>query len=342
MKKNFNKVIFMTDPAFFEFCGFDAQTQSLCAIYCQNRADDLSRWLSDADFDKLPSDLTCMAAVSAAAAGFDAMPQALAPRLRGLIKYVHALNSGMTAGMLSLASALHREGIRLLLLEDTALALTAPEGGQRQLWQLRIGVTKKDFSRAVALAHSAGWEGEASPWAATLTKGVTRQLTLFPFAESSYLWENAAPAQLGSGALLCPEPAAILMGMCQLGFRALLKKSPRAAMVHWVMDMKQLLSRFDEKHWQRALVLAKQEKALFHVGLMLHIYSGLCQDVPANRFCTAAQAQHTANLIQAHRQCPEKGQKLRRVYLLHRLRRPDSFPGALASLSGELIKKLKN
>lgn len=343
MKKNFNKVIFMTNPAFFDLCGFDAQTKSLCAIYCQNQAEQLSSWLSEADFDKLPSDLTCMAAVSAAAADFKATPQALVPRLRGLIKYVHALNSGMTAGMLSLANALHQDGIRLLLLEDTALALTAPEGGQRQLWQLRIGVAKKDYDKAVSIAHQNGWEGEASPWAATLRQGVTRQLTLFPFAENSYLWENASVFPLGNVPLLCPEPAAILMGLCQLGFRTLTKKAPRAAMVHWVMDMKQLLARFNEAHWQRALQLARQEKACFHVGLLLHIYETFSGGaVGASAFCTLKDARKTARLLQAFRACPDEGKKLKRVYLLHRLRRPDSLAATLGLLTREAIKKLKH
>lgn len=332
----------MTRQDLFDLCAFDTPTRTLAALYCAPAPQALSQWLSESDFDKLPSDLTCMAANAAAAVGFAEMPQALTPRLRGIIKYVHALNAGMTAGFLSLAAALQEANIRLLLLEDTALALSAPEGGRRQLWQLRIGVAGQDYEKAVSIAHQKGWEGEASPWAATLKQGVTRQLTLFPFGQDSYLWKNASVLPLGGTPLLCPEPAALLMGLCQLGFRTLTKKAPREAMVHWLMDMKLLLARFDDAHWQRALELARQENACLHVGLLLYIYASVSEgSVCAEAFCSRPEADRTAGLLRAFRACPEKEKNLKRVYLLHRLRRPDSLTATLGLLAREAVKKLK-
>lgn len=340
-KKKRHKGISMTNQMLFDLCRFDGATVSLAALYCgQPDITKLKAWLESSDFNALPSELTCMAA-NAAAADLDGAPPALAPRLRGLLKYIHALNAGMTAGLLSLAAALSKEGIRLLLLEDTALALCAPEGGRRQLWQLRIGVSKADYARAVDIAHANGWVGDASPWAATMKLDVSRQLTLFPFAESSYVWQNAAQMKLGNTELLCPEPAALLMGMCQLGFRALTKQNPRKAMVQWLMDMKLLLGLFDEGHLDRAVALAKQEKACCHVGLLLHLYAALSGcELPAERFCSQKEAAATARLLEAFRACPETGKKLKRLSLLYRLRRPDSRMAAYGLLAKEVAKKL--
>lgn len=330
----------MDKQALFALCAFDEATASLSALYCgQTDPQALSSWLSGRDFDALPSDLSCMAA-NAAAPFFSQMPASPVPRLRGLLKYVHTLNAGMTAGLLSLAGQWHSENISILLLEDTALALSCAEGGRRQLWQLRIGVSKADYARAVEIAHQNGWEGEASPWAATLKQSTTRQLTLFPFDSHSYLWQNTTVLQKGSIPLLLPEPAALLMGLCQLGFRALTRQAPRAAMVHWVMDMKLLLSLMDESQWQRALQLARQENACCHVGLLLHIYAAISGGtVDANAFCSFKEARKAAKLLEAFRTCPEKGHKAKRLLLLYRLRRPDSLPAALGLLGREIIKK---
>ena len=328
----------MTNQMLFDLCHFDEATVSLSALYCGTPdLPKLSAWLSAADFDALPSDLTCMAA-GAVAEDYSQVPSALVPRLRGLLKYVHTLNSGMTAGLLSLATALHKEGIALLLLEDTALSLCM--GSRRQLWQLRVGVCKKDYNRAVEIAHAGGWVGEASPWAATLKQSTARQITLFPFAQDSYVWENTTTLQKGSIPLLCPEPAALLMGLCQLGFRALTKQNPRVAMVHWAMDMKLLLSSFEERHWQRALHLAQQENACCHVGLLLRIYAALSESaLCADAFCGPKEAETTAKLLEAFRTCPETGKKFKRLILLYRLRRPDSLPAALKLLAREVLKK---
>ena len=333
----------MTEQALFDLCAFDAPTCTLARLYCgKSDLQTLGRWLSETDFEALPTDLSCMAA-NAASEDFSQMPQTLVPRLRGILKYVHTLNAGMTAGFLSLATQWQAQGISAVLLEDTALALCAPEGGRRQLWQLRIGISRKDYQKAVAMAQESGWLGEASPWAATLKQSQTRQITLFPLEDGSYYWQANTMRKFGNVSLLCPEPAALLMGLCQLGFRALTKQAPRAAMVHWLMDMKLLLSLFEEAHWQRALQLAKAENALFHMGLLLHIYEAISGSaVNAAAFCGLEEAAHTAKLLKAFRASEEKGQKGRRLYLLYRLRRPDSVGASLKLLLRELQKKYNN
>lgn len=119
----------MEQTQLIRLCGLDDTACSLAAIYC--RGNGLSPWFAEVDFEALRPEVSCMAAAAGSATGFSDVPETLIPRLKGIVKYVHTLNTGMAAGVCTLAAALNQAGITPLLLDDTALYLNWPTATQR-------------------------------------------------------------------------------------------------------------------------------------------------------------------------------------------------------------------
>lgn len=312
---------------FSALCGLRHEAQALTRIYCSEPVSEqaLNDWFASADFEALPSEVTCMAAVAGARIGFSGVPQTLAPRLRGIIKYVHTLNSGMMAGACMLGAALNKAKIPVLLLEDTALYMSCPNASQRHLWQMRLGVRRQDYSRTLDIAREAGWDVEEFLHTSAVRQGTMRQISITPVEDTSYLWSGAAELRKGNAVFLCPEAAAILIGINQSAFRALTKPNAHTAIVRWVMDMKLLLAQFTEADWHRAAEIAHKEHACSHMCLLLAAYAAVTGITPAQAelFGTERDAFRVLRLLQKFRGCTEKRQKLRRLFLLYRLRRPD-------------------
>jgi len=334
----------MTKQDYSALCKLSDAAQALLGIYhaAAPSAQALGTWFAGADFEALPSEITCMAAATAAAAGFSGVPQELIPRLRGIIKYVHTLNSGMMAGLCALGSALNRENIPVLLLEDTALYLSCPDAPQRQLWQMRIGVKKQDYDRALDVARRAGFTVETFLYSALAKQGVTRQITILPVDGSSWLWQGAGALKKGTAVFLCPQIAATFIGISQSAFRALTKPNPSSAIVRWSMDMKLLLGQFTSSDWSQAAEFAHKERAGSHMRLLLEAYASLSAAActQTELFATGREAQRLFKLLTAFRATPEKGQSIRRLLLFCRLRRPDCLAAAARLFFKEVLKKL--
>lgn len=310
-----------------KLCGLGQETQMLCGIYCHDPVSemDLAEWFASVDFEALPPEVTCMASAAGSLCQFSGVPEEQIPRLRGIIKYVHTLNSGMMAGVCMIGAALNKAGIDVLLLDDTTLYMTCTNTPQRHLWQTRIGIRRSDFDRAVDIVRECGFEVEKYLYAAAARQGITRQVSIISCEDSSYLWNGAGKVQRGAVTFLCPHIAATFITVNQSAFRALTKPNPRVSMVRWVMDMKLLLAQFTEADWHRAAEIAHKEHACSHMCLLLAAYAAVTGITPAQAelFGTERDAFRVLRLLQKFRGCTEKRQKLRRLFLLYRLRRPD-------------------
>lgn len=327
------------------FCGFDESSKTLTGLYCKTpiSSQELGEWFSSVSFEALPPDQTCMAAIAGAAVQFADVPDAEIPRLRGIIKYVHTLNSGMFSGVCALGAACNRAQIRVLLMEDTALYMRYPDMPQRHLWQTCIGVRMDQYKKVLDLAQENGFEVEHFPNAAVARQGVVRQIVIKPVEDNSFLWSGAEELKKGNAVFLCPEPAAILIETCQRTFRALLTPKPRISVVRWCMDMKILSDCLSDSDWIRGKAIAEREHAHCHMGLLFAIYhavTGLSLKA-ANQFGTTQDARRTFRLVQAYVVCPKNGHKLRRTYLLYRLRRPDSIIATARMLLRLAFRKFK-
>lgn len=323
-------------------CGFDDATRQLTALYCSGTSQELPNWFDSVEFEALPPELTCMAAVAGSSAQFSGVPQALVPRLRGIIKYVHTLNSGMMAGVCALAAALNGEDISVLLLEDTALYMRHTALPQRHLWQMCIGVRKSDYERTLDIARTCGFTVEIFENAAALRQGVTRQITVIPLDETSFLWQGAQELKKGNAVFLCPAPAAILIAISQRAFRSLTKKTSRVAMVRWCMDVKLLSELMTQADWQCASQIAACEHAENHMCLLFAAYHAITGIDPSAQapFGSERDVRRTLRLLQSLRRCPEPGHRLRRRFLLCRLRRPDSLAHSCALFLKGAARKL--
>ena len=338
-------VVCVTWQNLFALCGIDETVQSLTGIYSSESAaeQELEHWFSSVDFESLPPEVSCMAAVAAAGNGFSGTPADLIPRLRGIIKYVHTLNAGMISGVCMLGEALNKAQIPLILLGDTALYLTSPKAPERHLWQMRIGVPEADYSHTLKIAREAGFRVEEYRYTALVSQNATRQITIIPLPGSAGLWQGASECKKGNAVFLCPERGEVLISVCQDTFRALTRNTPRSAMIRWVMDFTSLSRQLTEQDWHLAAKAAKQEQACAHVYLLCMLYAGMTGQYPAQTslFGDGRDADTLLKALECYLSHPKKGGKLRRSYLLCRMRRPDSaFAAALLFLRQILRKAL--
>ena len=335
----------MTQQSLWELCGFDCDTGALTGICCREpvSGEALGQWLAAADFEALKPEITCMAAVAGASVRFSGIPELLQPRLRGIIKYVHTLNSGMMAGLCALGTALNRAGIRTLLLDETALYMRCPNGPQRHLWQMSLGVSPVDYREALEAAGKAGFQVEVLAQAAVARQGVTRQIVITPLGEQDFLWQGAQTLKKGTAEFLCPDSAALLIALGRKAFRALTKPNPRAMTVRWCMDMKLLLGQLSRSELLRGAQLAEKEHVRSHMCLLFAVYSAITGSCPegAELFGNREAAHSLQKLLTACRALPEKGHRLRRIYLSCRLRRPDSRLHTWRLFLAELLLRLR-
>lgn len=276
-----------------------------------------------------------MAAAAASTVDFSGVPEEWIPRLRGIIKYVHTLNTGMTAGVCTLATALNRAGITPVLLDDTALYMRWPTAMQRHLWQMNIAVKPEELSKLPDIAKITGFQVEAVPGGMIIRRGVTQQIFAIAVKENAYQRHNATLLKKGTAQFLCPQPAAVLVGLLQRAFRTLLRPNCRADILRWCMDMKHLLNQLSEADLLQAALIAKEEQAQGHVQLLLEAYSQITGTVTVVLCKAERSVRVLLRLIPAFRE-----KKKDKLWLFCRLRRPDSVPASVVVFVKEVLKKL--
>lgn len=283
-----------------------------------------------------------MAAVTAARNGFSGTPADLIPRLRGIIKYAHTLNAGMISGVCMLGEALNKAQIPLILLGDTALYLTSPKAPERHLWQMRIGVPETDYSHTLNIAREAGFRVEEYRYTALASQNATRQITIIPLPGSAGLWQGASEYKKGNAVFLCPARSEVLISVCQDAFRALTRNTPRSAMIRWAVDFRCLSQQLSEQDWLLAAKAAKREHATAHVYLLCMLYAGMTGQYPAqtSQFGDGRDADALLATLECYLSHPKRGGKLRRSYLLCRMRRPDSALAAAFLFLRQILRKV--
>lgn len=334
----------MNQQQILSLCGMEESLCRLMGLYCKQHPseEEISRWFSEIEFEALPPEVSCMAAAMAAANGYTGTPKELIPRLRGIVKYVHTLNAGMFSGVCMLGEALNKAQIPLILLGDTALYLTNPKTPERHLWQMRLGVPETDYSHTLKIAREAGFRVEEYRYSALASQNATRQITIIPMPESAGLWQGASEYKKGNAVFLCPERSEVLISVCQDAFRALTRNSPRSAMIRWTVDFRCLSQQLTEQDWLLAAKAAKRERASAHVYLLCMLYAGMTGQYPAQTFLFGDRrdADTLLDALECYLSRPKKGGRLRRAYLLCRMRRPDSALAAVLLLLQQVLRKV--
>ena len=337
----------MLNQDIMTICGLDDHARSLSKIYCKESVShqELNSWFSSVDFEALSPQVTCMASCAGVLTSFEGIAYDLVPRLKGIVRYVHTLNSGMYSGIWALCAKMNEAALPLHVSDDTALCMYYSKEPQRHLWQTFASVRNQDLRQVLKIARDAGFDVEEYPYAAILRKGMTQQMLITAVPDTHYLWQNATEIRKGNATLLCASPQATFLEVSKRAFRALTKPYPRAALICWFMDMRVLASNFKKKDWQQLAELAARENVSSHMRLLLSLYTAHTgADVEyIGLFSNEKEAERLVRLLMKYRALSNKSYKIQRFVLSCRLRRPDSLyhTGRLCLKEGFAVLRCK-
>lgn len=309
--------------------GLDDTARNLIRIYSKDFVcpETLREWFFSVDFEALLPQISCMAAAAGTITRFAGVPEQFIPRLRGIIKYVHTLNSGMVSGVCALGAKMNEANIPILLMEDTALYMRNSTAPQRHLWQTFVGVPKQNFKQAVSIAREVGFSVEEYPFAAVARQGVMRQILITSVEEKSPIWQGATEHKKGNVVFLCPDAASIFFDISKRVFRGLTKPNPRAVIACWIMDMRILLEQMQKEDWLKAARLAADDNVGSHIYLLLSVYSaetGISIKYK-ELFANEQIGNRLAKILYQYAQSQKKNCRVWRLILRCRIRRPDSL-----------------
>lgn len=332
-----NGVIGMDQQQSILLSGAEESIHTLIGLYCAEQPDEkqIADWFSGIKFEELRPEVSGMAAVVSAANHYAGTPRELVPRLRGIIKYIHTLNSGMTAGLYMLGKQYNEAGIPTALLGSTAVHLGDSDPPQRHLWQAELGVPETDFSCAVGLAEKTGFAVEKTPYSAIARRGNTQCILIRKGMEYT---QEMTPLSVGGGTFLMPNRAELLVGLGERFFQVLCDAAPGTKVIPWIMDLHCVIG--SAVDWEAAAAAAAERGTAAQVRLVLELYQALTQAPLSEkilcRFGTGDQTARMTRLILQYRGINHGNTKLKRLWLSARIKNG----GSPAAAMGPFIKAL--
>lgn len=320
-------------------CGVDGSVCSLIGLYCAERPPekDMENWFAGIEFEALRPEVSCMAAAMAAASDYKGAPLELMPRLRGIIRYVHTLNSGMTAGLCALGKRYSEAGIPASLIGSTAVHLGYPKPPRRHMWQTEIGVSEADFPRAAALAADAGFAVQQTPYSATARCGNTQCVLIRKGV--GFARETTALA-VGGAVFRMPGSGELLVSLAEAFFQLLSGTAPGPKLIPWIMDLHCVIAA--DPDWKRAAAAAAEQGAASRVRLVLELYSSLAPNILSGEipdiFGTEDAAARLAQLLLEYRDLKPGSTGLKRLWLSARIKNGDAPSTALGAFLKELCR----
>lgn len=319
-------------------CGMEESLRRLIGLYCMPRPSEkeIADWFSGVEFEALRPEASCMAAAMAAANDYAGVPAETIPRLRGIVKYVHTLNSGMTAGLCALGQKLGQAGIVAEVLGSTAVHL-GYEKPLRHIWQMEIGVTETDFPRIGQLAAQAGFALEQTPYSITARSGNTQCILI---RKGMSPGQNASTLTVGGASFLMEGSADLLVSLAQAIFQLLWGPAPGAKLLPLFMDLHRVISSGPD--WAEAAAAAAEHGVADHVRLVLELYNSLAPDILTeditNLFGTEPTAARLAQLLVQYRDIRPGYAGLKKRWLSARIRSGDTPADTWKLFLGELLR----
>lgn len=327
----------MEQTQFAELCGIDRSLRMLIDLYRTEHPSekDIAKYFRAIEFEALRPEVSCMAAMMCSACDYTGVPQELIPRLRGIVKYVHTLNSGMTAGLCMLGKLWAQEGISVMLLRDTAVRLGYPGCSRRYMWQTTVSIPEKDYVRGVQMAANAGFKIEQRPTCAVARSGNTQCVSICKGMESC---RATSTVTVGSTAFLMPGPPELTVSLAAEIFNTLTGSDTGARLIPWFMDLHGVI--MASCNWNAVAAAAKQRKISARIRLALEVYNwlvpGALSAAELNLFATGEHASHLAQAIQKYRNLPP-GKSLNRQWLSAKIKAPDALAPAWVILCKDLL-----
>lgn len=314
-------------------CGMEESLCRLIRLYGMRHPSEpeIADWFSGIEFEALRPEASCMAAAMASANDYMGTPGELIPRLRGIMKYVHTLNSGMTAGLCSVGKLYREAGIPAVLHGGTAVHLGCPDRPRRHIWHTEIHVSEADFPRAAALAEQAGFTVERTPYSATARQGNTQCILI---RKGMAHTRGAAELTVSGVPFLMPCSAALLVSLSEAVFQLLSGAAPGAKLIPWIMDLHCVIG--SDPDWNGAAAVAAERETAPQLRLVLELYNSLIPDTLTGEildlFGTGAHTAQLARLLQEYRDINSGGSGWKRRWISARLRSGGSSSAALGLL----------
>lgn len=327
----------MEQQQIITLCGMEDSVRRLIGLYCMQcpPEKEIADWFSLVELEALRPEVSCMAAAMAAANDYVGTPLNLVPRLRGILRYVHTLNSGMMAGLCALGKQLNEADIPALLIGSTAVHLGYPEPARRHIWHTQIGVPETDFPRAAALAAAAGFTVQHNPYSVTARCGNTQCVLIQKGMDSA---PGATKLLVNGVPFLMPCSAELLVSLAEAMYQALATTESGAKLIPWIMDLHCVITANPD--WNSIAAVAAKRGTCSQVRLILELYNSLAPNVLAgevmNLFGTEDTAAHLAQLFLKYRNIQPGRARLKRLWLSARI----NSGGSLSKAVGAFLKVL--
>lgn len=263
-------------------CGISPQDRELIRLYGLHgnaAIADVRSWFSSIEFEHISSECACMAAVMCAESGYEGVPEALRPRLKGLLRYHRMLNSGLLASMCSLIRDYNRLDIDVLVMKGAAIKIGYHSNYVRPMWDVDILVREADFQPAVQFAQSLGYRGKWAHHSIDLTRGSTECIDLhrvylrdLSSRTSHNYWPECRKMFWNGATFFVPEENALLVQLLVNTYNNFAQCSGIRAPLKWVMDLDALLQGAKNIDWDKAVRLARELEVAPQVSVVLAAY----------------------------------------------------------------------
>lgn len=263
------------DKQLLTLCGMDESVYNLIRLYCTQHAceQETADWFSGIDFEALWPEVSCLAAAMAADRDYRGTPREVTPRLQGIVRYVHTLNLGMTAGLCALGKSFQQAGIPMQLLGHTAIHSGYPKPPTRHMWQAEFAVSEADFPRAAALAEEAGYAVQQTLYSITARQGNTQCVVIRKGMKYS---QNPTTVTIGGVSFLLPSSGELILLLTDTCIKTLSGPKADIHLIPWLMDLHCVITAGPD--WGEAAAIAEKLGTANQVRLVLELYNTLTPD----------------------------------------------------------------
>lgn len=257
----------------------DRELIRLYGLHGSAGADEVRSWFASVNFEELPPECVCMAAVMCAESGYEGAPEQLHPRLKGILRYHRMLNSGLYAAMCAMVREYNKQNIDVLALKGAAIKTGYRPNFVRPMWDVDILVRPQDYDRALEIAQEQGYRGSWAPHSIDLHRGSMESIDLhcvylrdLGSRKSRDYWPQCRQIYWNDATFFVPEQHALLLQLMVNAHTNFAQHRGFSAPLRWVMDMDALLWNCDDIDWDKLIALAKQLELEAQVSVVVAAY----------------------------------------------------------------------
>lgn len=330
-------------------CGMEPPVQALMKLCCGDRPTQaqIAQWFSSVEFDALSSEAAYWAAMAGSTHDFAGVPDALIPRLKGIVKYVHTLNSSSLSALFYLTHVLCAGDIPVAALNETAACIAYPQLPVCHLWKAEAAVPVERYPQALKIAAEGGFSVTPSAGCAVLRRGNAQHLILYPYDHRGERDWSLHPVSVQGATVLIPDREQIVLSVADRFVETLKKPDAFGKRLSLLMRMRYLNQNIADPKSLAAAAEKSGQKT--QVGLVLacmdFLGAGIAPETAA-LFGTREQTDQLARLLLRWRSVSQKGNRWSRLWLRVRIRTADApetfLPGLFSALGRAAAGRLSS